>query len=193
MQKSTSRKSLRALSMLICLALALSFCIPVLASTTSKYIGLAKAKSIALEDAAQSEEAVRFVKAIRYQKGRYGHRYSLIFLSANSKHHYEIDAKTGDILASNQYDLHGSKSTKGNASYETDSGKTTVISQSKARDIALKHAKATAKNIRDFDIELKDKKTYPYYEVEFEYKGWDYEYEIDAIDGEILTWERDRS
>ena len=199
MQKITSKKSLRTIVLLVALALNLSAAMPTLAGAASKYIGLAKAKSIALEDAGQSEDTVRFVKAVRYQKGRYGVRYKLIFLSANTKYRYELDAKTGDILISNQYDLRGGKTEAASGETTTSFGsnsvseKLTAIGKSKAKDIALKHAKAEAKHIRNLDVDLKDKKKYPYYEVEFEYKGYNYEYEIDALDGEILTWERERS
>ena len=66
------------------------------------------------------------------------------------------------------------------------------ISLSKAKSIALKHAKLTAKQVRfvkakaDYDDGVK------VYDIEFTHKGMEYEYEISAKTGKILSFEKDR-
>lgn len=66
------------------------------------------------------------------------------------------------------------------------------ITLNDAKQIALKHAKLTAKQVKltkartDYDDGVK------VYEIEFTHKGMEYEYEISAKTGKILSFEKDR-
>ena len=65
------------------------------------------------------------------------------------------------------------------------------ISAEQAKAIALAHAKVDAAKA-DFDkAELEEDDGVVYYDIEFEANGVEYEYEIDAVSGQVLKYERD--
>ncbi len=69
---------------------------------------------------------------------------------------------------------------------------TEIISGSKAVEIALKHAGLSKSEVLDLSWELEGKKGSQYYEVEFEKGRYEYSYAIDAEDGKILRWEKEK-
>ena len=60
------------------------------------------------------------------------------------------------------------------------------------KKIALDHAKVKEASARDLEVELDKEGSKVYYEVTFEYGGYDYEYEIDAYSGKILHSEKEK-
>ena len=68
------------------------------------------------------------------------------------------------------------------------------IGREKATSIAYSHAGVSSSNmVRKYDIKLKDKGNgYIFYEIEFVYNKREYEYEVDAVTGEIIHWESER-
>jgi len=63
------------------------------------------------------------------------------------------------------------------------------IGTSKAKAIALNHAGVNSSHIEDFEVELDYDDGRMIYEVEFEVNGREYEYDIDAITGEIISYD----
>ena len=66
------------------------------------------------------------------------------------------------------------------------------ISEDKAQEIALKHAGLKADQVTGIRVSYAVDDGVPEYEVEFRYDGWEYEYEIHAETGEVLSFEHDR-
>ena len=62
-----------------------------------------------------------------------------------------------------------------------------TITAKKAKEIALAHAGLAAKKVRDLETEIDKERGKVIYEVSFENGKFDFEYEIDAKSGEILT------
>ena len=60
-----------------------------------------------------------------------------------------------------------------------------------AQDIALKHAGFTADQVRHLRVEPELYDRVPHYDVEFREGRWEYEYEIHAETGDILSFEKD--
>ena len=60
------------------------------------------------------------------------------------------------------------------------------ITKEKALSIALKNASLNQSDIYDINVELDYKYNQTVYEVDFNYKNYDYEYYIDATSGKIL-------
>ena len=60
------------------------------------------------------------------------------------------------------------------------------ISKEKALDIALNNAKISQNNIRNIEVELDYKYGETVYEVTFDYQQYEYEYYINAENGNIL-------
>lgn len=61
-----------------------------------------------------------------------------------------------------------------------------------AKEIALAHAGLKTGDISKLEVELEKENGLMIYEVEFKYSGYEYEYEINAVTGKILEWERER-
>lgn len=61
----------------------------------------------------------------------------------------------------------------------------------RARAIALSRVKgANSSHVRKLKLDYDDGR--PVYEGEIRYKGWEYEFEIDAVTGRVLEWEKDK-
>ena len=65
------------------------------------------------------------------------------------------------------------------------------ISKEEANTIALNHAGLAAKDVTGLKAELDFDHGQAEYEVEFHYSGYEYDYEIDAESGKIISWDKD--
>lgn len=70
---------------------------------------------------------------------------------------------------------------------------TQVIGAEVAKSIALEHAGVNADTAKFEKAELDKDDGKLNYEIEFEAEGFEYEYEIDALSGKILNFEKDRA
>ncbi len=108
--------------------------------------------------------------------------YEIDFDTAEFEFEYEINAKTGVIIKFER-----------EAVNESDGTTTDIISSDEAKNIALNHAGVNASSLIDFDIDLKTKNGITYYEIEFETVDCEYEYDVNAQNGEIIWYEWDDS
>lgn len=81
--------------------------------------------------------------------------------------------------------------TKGKAA-QNNSQETEFITRAEAGAIALEHAGIKKTQVREYECELDRENGIIVYEVEFEYKAYEYEYEINAVTGKILSVEKSR-
>ena len=65
------------------------------------------------------------------------------------------------------------------------------ITAEDARSIALTHAGLSNEQVKYLRTEYEIDDGYPQYEVTFHHGNWEYDYEIDARTGNILSFERD--
>lgn len=65
-----------------------------------------------------------------------------------------------------------------------------ALTAEEAKSIALSHAGFAADQVRHLHAQF-DHDRIDHYDVEFHRDGWEYDYEIDAATGEILSWDRD--
>ena len=160
-------------------------------AANNSYIGVEKAKAIALKDAGVSN--VTFVK-VKLDTEDGVTVYDVEFYKGNVEYDYEIDAKTGKILEKDtdieNYTIPTKQTTKqaANKNNTKNNVKNTTnnayIGVEKAKAIALRDAglgSATftkAKLDTDDDIKI--------YDIEFRSGNMEYDYEIDAKTGTIL-------
>ncbi len=149
---------------------------------TSGDIGEAKAKEIALNHAGISASQATFAYVKKdYDNGRW--EYEVEFYSGNTEYDYDIDAATGAILSFDYEAEHYTPAT----STQTGSD----IGEAKAKEIALNHAGISASQAtfayvkKDYDNGRWE------YEVEFYSGSTEYDYEIDAASGTILSFDHD--
>ncbi len=65
------------------------------------------------------------------------------------------------------------------------------ISKDEAVEIALKHAGFQAEQVKYLRAEYEIDDGVPQYEVQFHQGSWEYDYEINARTGEIMSYDRD--
>ncbi|MDO5548719.1 MAG: PepSY domain-containing protein [Eubacteriales bacterium] len=156
------------------------------AQTSSDYIGEKKAKKIALKDAGLTSSDVSALRVVLDidDDGDDPTVYDVEFYAGNTEYDYEIDAVSGDILSKDADAEHIDASAANNSDADR-------ISESKAKKTALKHAGLKESEVEYLTVKLdRDNGIYEY-EVEFYVGRLEYSYEINAVSGEIISYETD--
>ena len=188
------RKLFSALAAVLILALALAGCAPQTAQ--AEYIGIDAAKTIALEAAGVSESAAVFSTAgLDRQNGT--DYYAVDFTANGRTYAYDIDAVTGVIIDSSEDQSQPAQATDGGASADganssgtssQSTGGSTAITEDQAREIALANAGLTAEEVTFLKTQLDRDDGRLVYDVEFYTADYtEYDYEIDAADGTVLS------
>lgn len=66
-----------------------------------------------------------------------------------------------------------------------------LLTKEEVESIALEHAGLTADQVQALRTELDYDRGKPEYEVDFRQDRWEYDYEIDAVTGRIISWDKD--
>ncbi len=143
-------------------------------------ITLEKAKEIALRAAGVSSADAQFTKGkLETDDGRMF--YEVDFYAGGYEYDYKI-AMDGRVLEAEK---------EKRQEYNSTTASDNLIGVDKAKQIALSHSGAPADGVyfEKAKLEMDDGRTY--YEIEFRYGVEEYEYDIDAVTGEILSFDRD--
>lgn len=155
-------------------------------STGSTYIGEPAAKESALTHAGVAESSTTDVECyLEYEDGK-PVCYCVEFKVSKAKYEYEIDLYSGAVLnyAVESYDSSSSEKDSAEASAST-----SYIGESAALAAALKHAGVAETSLTEKHVELDRDGNTMIYQVEFETRSQEYEYEIDAASGTVLKAE----
>ena len=168
-------------------------------SSQAEYIGLNVAKAIALEAAGVAESAATFTTTgLDRQNGT--DFYAIDFTANGQSYEYDIGAVTGNIISGPQNDSAASASTSPQPSSSVDPSPSPTASQSgsgtitedQARQIALDHAELSASQVTFLKSSLDYDDGRQVYDVEFYSSDYtEYDYEIDAATGDILSYDSD--
>ena len=143
--------------------------------SSSGKISKSKAESIALKDAGlKASQVYDFESELDYDRGTL--RYEISFEFGGADYDYEIDAASGKIIS-----VEKPKATSSKAK----------ISKSKAKSTALNHAGVKAADISRYEIELEKDDGIWKYEISFNKGFVEYEYTINAENGNILHHDKD--
>ena len=153
------------------------------AAVAADLIGEAKAREIAVAHAGLSASEAEIVKFRQFER-RGATFYEVVVVGKGARHKYEIDAATGDIV---EYRRDAQGGAKGAQNKTGD-----YIGVDRAKEIAFAHAKVDASKVYRLHVDMDRDDGRMIYEVDFKHDGWEYDYEIDAVTGEILEWDRDR-
>ena len=151
-------------------------------------IGKQKAQEIALADAGvAAEDALHLIVKPDWDDGV--RIYEVEFYTASQEYDYEIHAETGDILSRDrEAEWNG---TAASSTSSTASASTTDIGEAKARSVALNHA-GISESSTSYIYAKKDWDDGRWvYDVEFWADGKEYDYEILASNGTILSYDYD--
>ena len=158
-------------------------------------IGIEKANEIAISHAGLSSGSVSFVKAkIDTEDGV--KVYDIEFYSGNVEYDYEINAATGAIVSFDQDIENYEIPTQPQSAAPTQSATqpqtaaptqaaSSVISVDKAKQIALSHAGVSGASFKKVKLDTDD--GVRVYEIEFKVGNVEYDYDIDASSGAIIS------
>ena len=167
------------------------------APSDKEYIGAEKALAIALDHAGVAQADAREIETeLDYERGVM--TYEVEFKSAGMEYDYEINAKTGEIIRSRPEidDDYREPSTSQPVTSQpvtsqpvTSQPSAQYIDKDKAVRTALEHAGVARANARELEAELDTDDGVTHYDVEFKSGGKEYDYEINAVTGEIIRFE----
>lgn len=164
------------------------------ANTPSGDIGIERAKQIALSHAGLSQGSVSFVKAeLDHEDGV--KVYDIEFYSGNVEYDYEINAASGVIISVDR-DIENysiptaapaptAAPTPAPTEAPTQPAAPSTISADRAKQIALSHAGVGGASFIKVELDTDD--GVQVYEIEFKVGNVEYEYDINAISGEIIS------
>lgn len=162
-------------------------------------VTLDDAKQIALSHAGVKAADATFTKA-KADTDDGKPVYDIEFVADGIEYDYEIDAVTGkvrefDAEPTRAQNSSSDKKTSGTAkpTAKPDSkSEATDIGASKAKSIALSHAGVSASDAKGLSCKAETENGRRVYDVEFKAGGYEYEYEIDAETGKILSREKEK-
>ncbi len=137
-------------------------------SSASTSITKEQAKSIALQHAGVSNANIT-----KLEFDRDDNDYDIEFTAGNYEYEYEVNASNGNVKS---WDKEAVKSASAS------------ITQEQAKNIALQHAGISSPSYIKAEFDSDDNK----YDVEFKSGNTEYEYEINASNGNIIKWESDK-
>lgn len=146
-------------------------------SSSSSYISKDEAKQKAFSHAGVSASQVSGVK-VDWDDGHY----DVEFRVGATEYDYEINAKTGAVI---KYE----KDTEDDDHHSTSTSTSSYIGRDAAMQKALSHAGLSESDVYELEVELDEEDGI--YEVSFETKSYEYEYEVQATTGKILKAEKD--
>lgn len=156
----------------------------------ANYIGIDAAKAIALDAAGISETGASFSTAELDSRNGTDY-YDVEFTANGQEYEYDIDAITGVVINSNNQTT-PSTGTEQSTSTPPATTAPTSVTEAKAKEIALDHAKLKADQVVFLQSSLDWDDGRQVYEVEFYSKdNKEYDYTIDAATGEILSYDYD--
>ncbi|QQO08711.1 PepSY domain-containing protein [Breznakiella homolactica] len=160
------------------------FSVPVPAAAAT-FISGDDAKSIAYKDAGIEESQVTQIDELAAYRSGYENFYKFVFHTSAAKYVYTINASTGEIADSISFFYQSDPRAEVNMS--------AFISAEEALAIAVSDSGLPAASLKKQEIKLDNDKNVYYYEVELKtIIGEKYEYEIDALTGDILDYEYKR-
>ena len=156
-------------------------------NNTNAKITSDKAKEIALNHANLSENQVTFIKSnIDYDDGMKA--YDVEFYHNNQEYDYKIDANSGAIV---EYDFDIENYVIPQTNTNSNISNTQIISDAKAKEIALKHANISQNQVSYINAHLDYDDGIQVYDVSLYVNDVEYSYEINAQNGNIVSYEMD--
>ena len=163
-------------------------------ATTAAIVSLTpeQAKAKALAHAGLTADQVTFEK-VQLDRDDGVTYYDVEFRAGNVEYDYEIHHVSGQVLEWDKDVDDDIPVTTKNKTTTTTQAKPTahLMTEEEAKDKALAHAGLTAKEVTFEKVELDRDDGTPYYEVEFHKGNVEYSYDIHAVSGRVLEWDKD--
>ena len=141
-----------------------------------------EARSIALQRVGKNQDEVTFTR-VRIDRENGVTVYDVYFYDNEKEYELSIDVDTKEVISYKEDYLTGNGNNTTSTNY---------IGADKAREIVLNHAGLTSNDVRFNKVELDVDYGIATYELEFYYNYYEYDYEVDAVTGEILKYDKGR-
>ena len=158
------------------------------ASTSAALIGMGKGADIALSDAGLKENQVNDLTA-KYRTENGVSFYTVTFTSGSYTYEYRVNAVDGSILQADRNAV--TQATENGTTTGSQTTTTKKITKAKAKSIALKHAGVSASKATFVKAKLDYEDGRRVYEIEFYSGNTEYDYEILASNGKIISYDKD--
>lgn len=158
------------------------------ASTSAALIGMGKGADIVLSDAGLKENQVNDLTA-KYRTENGLSFYTVTFTSGSYTYEYRVNAVDGSILQADRNAVTQEAETGTTTGSQTTTTK--KITKAKAKSIALKHAGVSASKATFVKAKLDYEDGRRVYEIEFYSGNTEYDYEILASNGKIISYDKD--
>lgn len=158
------------------------------ASTSAALIGMGKGADIALSDACLKENQVNDLTA-KYRTENGLSFYTVTFTSGSYTYEYRVNAVDGSILQADRNAV--TQEAETGTTTESQTTTTKKITKAKAKSIALKHAGVSASKATFVKAKLDYEDGRRVYEIEFYSGNTEYDYEILASNGKIISYDKD--
>ena len=168
--------------------------------STTAFIGESAATTAALTHAKVGQSAAQSL-TVKLDEDDGVTYYEIEFCSAGVEYDYEINATTGDVVKFEQdtcdhyaHRTGSNSSTNQNQSQNQNQGTSTgsYIGYDAALQAACKHAGVDASQVSRLENELDHDDGVARYEISFHVGNMEYEYEINATNGQVLKYESER-
>lgn len=151
-----------------------------------EYIGMEEALYAALKHAGVSKDTAYDI-SVKLDADEDGVEYDVDFKANGKEYDYEIHASTGEVIKFEVETDDDYVKTTQSSSSATES----LIGEEKAKEIAFKNAGVAASNAKNVSVKLDNDDGAVKYEVEFNYDKWEYEYDINAYTGAVISSDKD--
>lgn len=162
---------------------------------TTAFIGESAAITAALTHAKVDQSAAQSL-TVKLDEDDGVTYYEIEFCSAGVEYDYEINATTGDVVKFEQdtcdhYAHRSASNSTTNQNQNQNQGTSTgsYIGYDAALQAACKHAGVDASQVSRLENELDHDDGVACYEISFHYNGMEYDYEIQATNGQVLKYE----
>lgn len=165
------------------------------AINSAKNISVEDAKQIALAHAKIAQSGVTFIKAkLDTEDGR--QVYDIEFYSGNTEYDYEIDAISGEIVSSDMdienYTIPDQTAPEATTAAQPKSNNASGdIGIEKANEIAISHAGLSSGSVSFVKAKIDTEDGVKVYDIEFHSGNVEYDYEINAATGAIVSFDQD--
>ena len=157
-------------------------------------ITIEQAKEIALKHSNLTSDEVSFIKAEKDMDNGI-EKYDIEFYYNNTEYDYEINAANGEIISYDHdvenYNIQSPQQSNSQPQNNQQQTNTSNISVDKAKEIALNHAGLAANQVSFVKAEKDMDDGIEKYDIEFYYNNREYNYEINANNGSIMSYEQD--
>ena len=165
-------------------------------ASAAAYIGDQAATEAALRHAGVEQTNARNIKCeMDWENGRMV--YEVDFDAAGYEYEYEIAAKTGEIIRFEKESVRKAdllqidRQTASQPSETSSPASPNYLGEDKAKSLAFKHAGVKESEAYGFSCKMDDEDGVAVYEIEFHAKGYEYDYDVHALTGEIVTFSRE--